>query len=200
MVSDFLHGVFLGFGAAVPLGPINILIMNEALKVYKNGVAVGTGAMSADTTYLLIILFGLTYYINNETVLTWLAYLGAGFLLYMAYIIYKNKERSIKKVQADTKSSLFKHYIKGYALTLLSPYTIIFWISVSTFSVQSKYPLIVVCGMLFAILVWITVMPYFIHKTKHLISHSLYSKVAVISALIMVFFAVSMVVHEVVKY
>ncbi|RXJ60604.1 LysE family translocator [Candidatus Marinarcus aquaticus] len=199
MITDFLQGVVLGFGAAVPLGPINILIMNEALKFYKNGVAVGVGAMSADTTYLLIILFGLTYYINNETVLAWLAYLGAIFLLYMAYLIYKNRDRSIKRIQTDTKGSLIKHYIKGYALTLLSPYTIIFWISVSTFSVQSRYPLVVVCGMLFAILVWITVMPYFIHKTKHLISNTLYSKVAVISALIMAFFAVSMVVHEVFK-
>lgn len=199
MISDFLQGVVLGFGAAVPLGPINILIMNEALKIYKNGVAVGAGAMSADTTYLLIILFGLTYYINNETMLAWLAYLGAVFLLYMAYLIYKNRDKSIKHIQTDTKGTLFKHYIKGYALTLLSPYTIIFWISVSTFSVQSRYPLVVVCGMLFAILVWITVMPYFIHKTKHLISQTLYSKVAVISALIMAFFAVSMVVHEVFK-
>lgn len=199
MITDFLQGVVLGFGAAVPLGPINILIMNEALKFYKNGVAVGAGAMSADTTYLLIILFGLTYYINNETLLAWLAYLGAIFLLYMAYLIYKNRDRSIKRVRTDTKGSLIKHYIKGYALTLLSPYTIIFWISVSTFSVQSKYPPVVVCGMLFAILVWITVMPYFIHKTKHLISNTLYSKVAVISALIMAFFAVSMVVHEVFK-
>ena len=40
MILSFLEGLVLGFGAAVPLGPINILIMNEAIKRYKNGVAI----------------------------------------------------------------------------------------------------------------------------------------------------------------
>lgn len=196
MILEFLQGVLLGFGAAVPLGPINILIMNEALTQYKKAVAVGCGAMSADTTYLLIILFGLTFYINNETVLSLLAYCGAFFLIFMAYLIYKNRHTSIKKVHVNTKGTLVKHYLKGYMLTLLSPYTIIFWISISTYSTQSHYPYVIVSGMLFAILIWITVMPYFIYKTKHLVSQSVYSKIAVVSAIIMALFAVLMLGNE----
>lgn len=193
MFLDFVQGMLLGFGAAVPLGPINILIMNEALKQYKNAVAIGFGALCADTTYLTIILFGLTYYLTNDVVLSVLSYLGALFLFYMAYLIYASKERCIKTIKTKNTSSLFKSYVKGYVLTLLSPYTIIFWISVSTFSAQSKNPLVVVGGMLFAILIWITAMPYFIYKTKHFVSQKLYAKIAIISALIMVVFAVLMI-------
>jgi L-lysine exporter family protein LysE/ArgO len=193
MLIDFLQGVLLGFGAAVPLGPINILIMNEALKKYRNAVAVGFGAMSADTTYLTIILLGFTYYINNEFVLLLLSFLGAFFLLYMAYLIYASKDKCIKTIKLENHNKVIKSYFKGFALTLLSPYTIIFWISVSTFSTQSQTPLVVVGGMLFAILLWVTLMPYFIYKTKHFVSQGLYSKISIISAFIMVIFAVLMI-------
>ncbi|WP_419770289.1 MAG: LysE family translocator [Candidatus Marinarcus sp.] len=196
MISEFLQGMVLGFGAAVPLGPINILIMNEALKRYRNGVAVGFGAMSADTTYLMIILFGLTYYINNETVLRYFSLLGATFLMYMAIIIFKNRNAHIKKVSIDHKGSVLKHYLKGYVLTLFSPYTIIFWLSVTTFSTKSSQPLYTVSGMLFAILLWITVMPYFIHKSKHLVSPNVYSKIAIVSAFILGLFGIVMLVKE----
>lgn len=193
MIIDFLQGMLLGFTAAVPLGPINLLIMNESLKSYKNGVCVGLGAMSADTTYLLIILFGLSTYFNHPTVLNSLSLFGSFFLLYIAYAIYKHRNDEIKKVHIDAKGSLFKHYIKGYALTMLSPYTIVFWLSIATLSVKRTYPLYIVCGMLFAIFVWITLMPYFVYRTKHLISQHIYSKIALISAVVFCLFAFGMI-------
>ena len=37
MLSIFIEGLMLGFGAAVPLGPINLLIMNEVQKMHQTG-------------------------------------------------------------------------------------------------------------------------------------------------------------------
>ena len=54
-----IEGFLLGIGAAIPIGPINILIMNRALKSYPHAVATGVGAMSADGLYLILILFGM---------------------------------------------------------------------------------------------------------------------------------------------
>ncbi len=195
MMMDFLQGMLLGLTAAVPLGPINLLIMNETLKVYKNGVSVGFGAMSADATYLLLILFGLSTYFNQQALLNGLSLLGSLFLFYMAYIIYKNRNEKIKKMDAHVKSSLLKHYLKGYALTLLSPYTVVFWLSVATLSLSKSHPMYIVSGMLFAIFLWITLMPYFIYRTKHLISQHMYSKIALISAVVFCLFALGMIIR-----
>ncbi|MFA6789586.1 MAG: LysE family transporter, partial [Arcobacteraceae bacterium] len=85
MIIDFLQGMVLGFTAAIPLGPINLLIMNESLKSYKNGFFVGLGAMSADTTFLLLILLGLNNYLENTILLKGLSLLGALFLLFISY-------------------------------------------------------------------------------------------------------------------
>lgn len=38
-MKSFIQGLLLGFGAAVPVGPVNILIMSYSLKRY----ALGTG-------------------------------------------------------------------------------------------------------------------------------------------------------------
>lgn len=195
MLIDFLQGMILGFTAAVPLGPINMLMMNESLKSYKNGVSVGIGAMSADTTYLLIILFGLTTYLNQTNVLNALTIFGSFFLIFIAYKMFKNRNENIKKISADTKGSLFKHYVKGYILTLLSPYTVVFWLSVATLSISKDNPTAIIFGMLFALVIWVTAMPYFVYKTKHLVSQRIYSRIAVISALVFLCFAFGMLIR-----
>lgn len=195
MLIDFLQGMLLGFTAAVPLGPINMLIMNEALRSYKNGVSVGIGAMSADTSYLLIILFGLSAYVNQDSVLNALTIFGSCFLMFIAYKMFLNRNEDIKRVKADTKGSLFKHYVKGYILTLLSPYTVVFWLSVATLSFNKTNQSALIVGMLFALVIWITLMPYFVYKTKHLVSQRVYSKIAVVSALVFLFFAFGMLIR-----
>lgn len=195
MTVDFLQGMVLGLTAAVPLGPINLLMMNESLKSYQNGVFVGLGAMSADTTFLLLIFFGLGSYFENTMVLKSISFFGALFLLFMAHGIYTKRNEPIKKVSIDTKGSLIKHYTKGYVLTIFSPYTVLFWLSVATLSMSKVYPLYIMSGMLFAIFIWITLMPYFIYKTKHLISQHVYSKIALISAVIFSVFAFGMIIR-----
>ncbi|MFA7084011.1 MAG: LysE family translocator [Arcobacteraceae bacterium] len=195
MLIDFLQGIILGLTAAVPLGPINLLIMNESLKSYKNGFSVGIGAMSADTSYLLLILFGLNTYFNHKIVINTLTLLGAFFLIFIAYTMYKNRNEEIKKIDTNSKGSLFKHYVKGYILTLLSPYTVVFWLSVATLSINKTNPAAIIFGMLFALMAWITVMPYFVFKTKHLISQRVYSKIAVISAFVFCCFALGMIIR-----
>ncbi|MFA7092010.1 MAG: LysE family transporter [Arcobacteraceae bacterium] len=195
MIIDFLQGMVLGFTAAIPLGPINLLIMNESLKSYKNGFFVGLGAMSADTTFLLLILLGLNNYLENTILLKGLSLLGALFLLFISYTFYKNRNEPLKKVKMDSKGSLLKHYGKGYVLTIFSPYTVLFWLSVATLSISKVYPLFITSGMLFAIFLWITLMPYFIYKTKHLISQYVYSKIALMSAVIFSVFAFGMIIR-----
>ena len=114
MIVSFIEGFLLGLGAAVPLGPINILIMNEAIKEYKNGVMIGLGAMSSDITYLFLIFFGVLVYVNQPEILTLLSVLGGFFLIYLAYSIFKNRDKKIDTSGENIlKRSPFKCSAKG---------------------------------------------------------------------------------------
>lgn len=197
MLLSFSEGLLLGFGAAVPLGPINILIMNEAIRRYKNGVMIGFGAMSADLLYLLLIVFGLVAFVEQGFILNLLSVFGGIFLIYLAYLTFKNKD-----VKLNTQTEIIKHqkfkkfYIKGFILTLVNPYTVGFWLSASSYVATKELNYFVtIFGMLSAILLWIVIMPYVVHRTKHKISQNISGLISTTSAVILLTFGIMMLIN-----
>jgi L-lysine exporter family protein LysE/ArgO len=202
MLNSFIEGFLLGLGAALPLGPINILIMNHALKSYGSAVAIGFGAMSADMVYLLLILLGITTLLESATFTVGLGLLGTLFLAYMAYAIFSSRHNNLSKTQKIASpelvslKSLIKHYLQGLILTGVNPYTLAFWLSIAGYVAnQALNPLFTLVGMFCAILLWITVMPYFVHQSKHKISAKVSYYISMGSAMILGFFAISLLVN-----
>ncbi|QOY54492.1 LysE family transporter [Candidatus Sulfurimonas marisnigri] len=197
MVLSYMEGFLLGLGAAVPLGPINILIMNESVKRYKNGVIIGLGAMSSDITYLFLIMFGLMIYVNQPEILNGLSLFGGVFLIYLAYTIYKNRDTKIDiPIQQVAKKSSMKLYLKGYILTSVNPYTVGFWFSVSGYIAGKELnPFITLFGMLSAILLWITLMPYLVHRSRHKISQRVSHWISLVSSIILFGFGIMMFIN-----
>lgn len=196
MFNSYIEGFLLGLGAAVPIGAINILIMNHALKSYRSAVAIGAGAMSADVFYLLLILLGLTPFFEYPWVSNTLGILGSLFLGYMAYLVFKGRNTSLEKEKVNvSKRTLFKNYLKGFLLTSVNPYTVAFWLSVAGYVVNQKLDFTyTTLGLLSAILLWITLMPYFVHRSRHRISQKVSYYISVVSTFILGFFAASLLI------
>lgn len=196
LISLFIEGFILGLGAALPLGPINLLIMNEALRSYKKAVAIGFGAMSVDVTYLILIQYGITNYMQENFFLSVLSLLGGLFLTYLAFLIFRGRSKHIKKTKLSKESTLYSNYAKGYLLTFLNPYTILFWLSVTTYATTSDSLMVSVLGLMSAITLWITIMPYIVYKKRALISDSVASLIAVVSSIIILLFGLSLFVKS----
>lgn len=197
MIESYTEGFLLGLGAAIPLGPINILIMNNALKSYKAGVTLGLGAMSADILYLSLILAGMIGFINNPDYLSVIGVVGSIFLLYLSYGIFKNRSKKveIKQQKIQTKNFL-KIYTQGFVLTLLNPMTIIFWFSISGYVANRGLDAgFTIFGMMSSIFLWITMMPYLIHRSKHKISQRVSKYLSIFSSFLLFWFAVSLFVE-----
>ena len=198
MVTSLLSGLALGAGAAMPLGPINILIMTNALRSYKSAVAIGLGAMSADIIYFIVTLFSGLKLLQYKTLANILVIFGSLFLIYIAWQIFKSRNNEIKTLPIKTtKLDIIKAYAKGLSLTLFNPYTIGFWLSVSTTIATKNLELqYTVAGIVISISLWITIMPFIVHKTTHLISNRVSYFFSIISSLIMLFFAISMLLDN----
>jgi L-lysine exporter family protein LysE/ArgO len=196
MLASFSQGFLFGLGAAVPLGPINVLIMSTALRNYPAAVGFGAGAMSADATYLVLLLFGLLSLLDHPTIMAVMGVAGAGFLLYMSYGIWSHRYDPIHLQTVENAPPVWTNYLKGYALTLLNPYTVVFWLSVSTY-IQTAHlqPLWTVSGMFSGIMLWITLMPLLIHRTKHLFSQKIVTIISTVSAAVIAFFGLAMAVR-----
>ncbi|WP_236861089.1 hypothetical protein [Campylobacter vicugnae] len=88
-MQGFIEGLALGFGAAVPIGPVNVLIMSYALVKFRLGLGVGLGAMAVDMGYLFGISFGVLKFSQNELLTQILAIFGSiFFILYCLFDIF----------------------------------------------------------------------------------------------------------------
>ena len=199
MLESFTNGFLLGIGAAVPFGPINIIMMNLALKEYKTSVAFGFGAMSSDILYFIMILFGMISFLNNPLFLDSVGIIGSIILFYLGYGIFKsrNKKLSTKKTTIKTRG-LLKIYGQGIILTLINPYSIIFWFSIAGYTANKELDIVFVfLGMISALILWTTLMPYAVHKSKHKISQKVSTYLSLFSSLILFGFAISLFVDVV---
>lgn len=152
--------------------------------------------MSVDITYLVLIHYGITNYLKEAIFLNILSVLGGFFLIYLAFLIFKGRNNHIKKMKVPKKTTIFSNYIKGYLLTLLNPYTILFWLSVTTYSTTTQSLGVTIFGMISAIVLWITIMPYVVYKKRTLISDKLSSIIAVVSSIIILLFGFSLLLKS----
>ena len=132
MLQTFILGLLLGLGAAVPMGPVNIEIMRRNLTYgWSAGVSLGLGACAADLCYILILSLGLLSILHYPWVLGSLGMAGSLVLLWFAYGAFRLSTVSTVKHEVPRKSPT-RSFIEGLAMTLVNPFTVLFWISVST--------------------------------------------------------------------
>ena len=194
MTSELLQGIILGWGVAVPIGPINVLIMSYALQNYGKALSLGIGAMFADILFLLLSIIGISQIVNKPIIFNMLAVLGSLFLLYMAYGIFKNACRDIHIQQMEKGENKKSLFIKGLMLNLMNPFVIIFWVSVSaTTAKMGNNVLLSLMGLFLGIISWITLFPLVIYKSRTLLKKNTTIALSYISSLILVFFAIMLI-------
>lgn len=126
-------GILLGWGAAIPFGPINFEIIRRNLNFgTKIGILFGFGACSADLLYLVLLSLGTLSMIANTFVLKSAGLLGSIILAIFGYSSMRKINTEHHLVLTDNASFSYKHYLSGLLLTLLNPFTFIFWLSISS--------------------------------------------------------------------
>lgn len=191
MLNVIFQGMMLGFGASVPIGPVNVLIISYALKSYKNAIALGLGSMSADVIYLFVMSFGYLKFLEQDFIKKILAIFGFIFLIIIAIMLFMNAKKKFKLHMQTKKTNAFLIYIKGLLITLLNPYTVGFWLSISTFVGLQKITDIkyLFFGLIFAILLWVLLMPYIVWKNKRFLSEKVVVYFSYTAGCILMFFA-----------
>lgn len=194
-MDEIFTGIVLGLGVCVPIGPVNILIINYATKSFKNAFALGLGATSADVLYLAFLQFGLLNFIQNDIFLNTLSIFGCLFLTYMAFLMLKSNSKIDKPCKINNESVL-KSYIKGITLNLLNPYVILFWLSVAVVLNGFKNPSYVFVGLIGIIVCWVFSLSFFVYRYMSFFSTKVIFFINIISAVILEYFAVMLILKR----
>lgn len=134
-IHQILLGLLLGWGAAIPIGPMNIEIIRRNLALGTlAGMMTGAGACLADLSYLILVSVGALALLQNVTIMRVLGVVGALILIYFALGAFRMKAQyhPLAKNKSLDNQKGWRHLSAGYFMTASSPYTILFWAGVST--------------------------------------------------------------------
>lgn len=132
----FANGVALGFGAAVPIGPVNVQIARQALRRgFLAGFALGCGAVTIDVFYAVLTAVGVQRLADNKAV-KWSLRIGGFILLTHLGVMCLRGERIAWRADAVTfgldhattpDAGAGRAYVTGLLMTLVNPMTVAFW-------------------------------------------------------------------------
>ena len=199
-----LFSLLLGLGLAIPVGPVTIEMMRRNLRYgLAPGIAIGVGASSADVIYLLLVLFGILPFIQDSPfLLQIIGVLGALLLIWFAY----KTVRHTAKVEDsnDNDSRLIHCYMSGFLIAFLSPFNILFWISIAAqfaaviSTVSADYWLACI-GLFTGTAIWFCGLNLFVHLTRHRLSPKIVRYLNIVGGIALVVFAMYSVWHVFVK-
>lgn len=196
-MNAFFIGLMLGFGAAIPIGPVNILIMSNALIAFRFGIAIGLGAVSIDILYIILLNLGILKLLNQPLFLDILYTFSIIFLSYIGYLTFKTAKNFTTENKNNVKiDSFLKCYIRGALLNLVNPYIITFWLSVASFIVSNGDMTLNVSGLIFAIGCWVVGLSFIVSKSKRFISQNIAKWFAYISSFLMFGFAIMLIYNR----
>lgn len=172
------QNILLGLTLAAPIGPVNVEIIKRGLTHgFRQAVLTGAGAMCADATYLTLIFFGLTAFLNNLVVSRFLGI--AGSLILICLGMMNVREYFNKAVRTDEPSGrLFSHpFAAGFALAISSPMTIVWWTGVFGALMASQGPVktslsafLSCLSILLGCFLWVFFLAFALHWGKKIIS------------------------------
>ena len=199
-MDSFITGILLGLGVAIPIGPLNILIMNYSLSSFGRGFALGLGAMSADILYFVLLSLGVLAVFDNTWIFKSIAIFGAIFLLYMAWACYKNASKMLAKISnTEREESLLACYLKGLGLNSINPFIVGFWLSLSSVVASSANWMITALGVLLALFAWVLGLSFATSLARRIISAKAARIFSYVSAVLMLFFTAFLIYNTFLK-
>ena len=123
-----LTGATLGLVAGISPGPILALVIRESLQNgRKAGMKVATVPLFSDLPIVFLTIVILTRLTEYNTILGIISFLGAGFILMLAW-----ESIMVKPIQSEIKAPKFTTFWKGVFANLLSPPPYLFWLLVGS--------------------------------------------------------------------
>ena len=129
-MSAFVEGLIAGYGIAIPVGAIAILIVNTSLQCgFRVGFAAGAGAATVDLLYAtLAVVAGAAIVTILEPITLELRLVSGLVLIALAvYGLWRGLKRTSSKESTLGGCSALKTYTQFVAITFINPLTVVYF-------------------------------------------------------------------------
>ena len=131
MESILISFSIASFLLALAPGPDNFFVLTFSAKYGKTlGLFTVLGLVSGCLVHTTLVAFGIyALIINNDFLFSLLMYVGAFYLLFIAFKVYKS-DNSIKELdQANNQIGKFKVFVNGFLMNILNPKVLAFFLA-----------------------------------------------------------------------
>ncbi len=119
-------GIALGLSAGYSPGPLNTLLISQALRHgAKEGLKVAMAPFITDLPIILISVAALSRLSGSRTILGAISIVGGLVLIYLAYSSFKTD-----KIDVDVNAAEARSLSKGTLVNFLSPHPYLFWLTI----------------------------------------------------------------------
>ena len=167
----FVSGLGLGFGAAAPIGPVNVEIARRAIgRGFWAGFALGCGAVTIDVTDAILSSLALRPLVGHPQIMKLIGLGGALFLTWLGIGCLLGLWRHLRRdplagadVQSEISVAARRAYLTGLFMTALNPMTLAFWFivvpgTVGAITQHPSHDLPIICvGVFVATLTWVVI-------------------------------------------
>ena len=116
---------------AISPGPDNIYVLTQSLTNGKKfGLATVAGLISGCLVHTTLLAFGVSIIIRESELLFWaLKIFGAGYLLYLAYSVFRADAAIDLQNNSSPKKGLVQLFKQGFIMNVLNPKVTIFFLA-----------------------------------------------------------------------
>jgi threonine/homoserine/homoserine lactone efflux protein len=157
-MSELLILASITLLAAISPGPDMIVVLKNAMRSSKLGYMTALGVGLAILIHVAYCIAGVGLIISQSIILfSVIKTLGAIYLLYIAYQLFRAKRESIGDIKTTNNTSLLSAFREGFVTNALNPKATLFFLSVFTQTISLETPIItqVLYGFMMASIVGI---------------------------------------------
>ncbi len=130
--ETFLQGLIAGYGIAIPVGPVGILIVEVGIRRgFRFAFFAGLGAASADLIYASLAALAGTFLVEYLKPFSFVIQYVSGSLLITigVWMFYQERRTGRSLHRSDASTGCLRTYVTFFGLTLLNPLTVTYFTS-----------------------------------------------------------------------
>lgn len=195
MLTYFLMGATVGVLSGVPIGPVNLAVIDAAYRSsLRRAMIVGLGGAVGDGLYALVGILAMGPILERYPVVSPVLYgvSGAGLFVYALRVIRAQPSAPVSKPRVvpvkERDESLWSGFWLGLALILMNPAAIVTWVIIVGLFMQGVTPahgLMATVGVTIGSLAWFTSVAHITERGKNLIGEATLKITRVVAYLIL---------------
>jgi threonine/homoserine/homoserine lactone efflux protein len=203
-MSDIFRNILLGVTLAAPIGPAGVAVIQNGLRGgFPRAFLTGIGVTMADTTYLLVVFFGLASFIGYPAVKISIWALGAALLFYLGVQSIRESGRKIDFDMQSTQATRNPLAV-GYMVNISNPMAVVFWLGIygsllgsTTQDGNQINALLQGASILVGILTWHSTVSFLTHWGKRLLNETSTKYISIVAGVVLILFGLRFAINAV---